>query len=97
VSELAAAGLGSILVPFPAAVDDHQTVNAAYLVDAGAASLIQERDLDPADLADLIAALSADRERLVTMACAARGRARPDALDELATACLEAARDGGQP
>jgi UDP-N-acetylglucosamine--N-acetylmuramyl-(pentapeptide) pyrophosphoryl-undecaprenol N-acetylglucosamine transferase len=95
VSELAAAGLGSVLVPFPAAVDDHQTRNAAYLVDAGAATLIQETDLDPAGLAARLEAFAADREQLVKMASAARGRARPAALDELATACLEAARNGG--
>jgi UDP-N-acetylglucosamine--N-acetylmuramyl-(pentapeptide) pyrophosphoryl-undecaprenol N-acetylglucosamine transferase len=97
VSELAAAGLGSILVPFPAAVDDHQTANAGFLVDAGAAILIQEAVLDPARLAEQLEALAGDRERLLAMARAARGRARPEALDDLATACLAAARNGGRP
>lgn len=97
VSELAAAGLGSILVPFPAAVDDHQTANAGFLVDAGAAILIQEAVLDPARLAQQLEALAGDRERLLSMAHAARGRARPEALDELATACLAAARNGERP
>jgi UDP-N-acetylglucosamine--N-acetylmuramyl-(pentapeptide) pyrophosphoryl-undecaprenol N-acetylglucosamine transferase len=94
VSELAAAGLGSVLVPFPAAVDDHQTRNADYLVDAGAATLIQETDLDTRGLAARLEAFAADREQLVKMASAARGQARPAALDELATTCLEAARNG---
>ncbi len=52
VCELAAVGVASILVPFPAAVDDHQTVNAAYLVDRGAALLIADRDLTPQRLGE---------------------------------------------
>ena len=96
VSELAAAGLGSILVPFPAAVDDHQTRNAAYLVEAGAGQLIPETELSEESLATLLAGLSADRPVLVAMATAARGRALPGALDELAAACLAAAREGAQ-
>ena len=96
VSELAAAGLGSILVPFPAAVDDHQTANAAYLVDAGAAILIPEPELDPARLAAQLQALAGNRGQLLEMAVAARRRAHPEALDELATACLSAARNGEQ-
>ena len=97
VSELAAAGLGSVLVPFPAAVDDHQTRNAAFLVDADAAILIPEPELEPARLAALLQSLAADRGRLLAMAQAARGRAMPAALDDLATACLAAAGNGERP
>ena len=71
IAELQAAGLGALLVPFPAAVDDHQTRNAAAMVAAGAAIVMQERDLTPAVLGALIAELSADRSRLLAMAQAA--------------------------
>ena len=54
VSELAAAGVASVLVPFPHAVDDHQTHNARFLADAGAAVLVQQRELSPRRLADLL-------------------------------------------
>jgi UDP-N-acetylglucosamine--N-acetylmuramyl-(pentapeptide) pyrophosphoryl-undecaprenol N-acetylglucosamine transferase len=91
ISELAAAGVASILVPFPFAVDDHQTRNAAYLSDAGAAILVQERDLDAAGLAGILGSLCPDRERLLSMAKAARVRSMPDALRCVADACLEVA------
>jgi UDP-N-acetylglucosamine--N-acetylmuramyl-(pentapeptide) pyrophosphoryl-undecaprenol N-acetylglucosamine transferase len=90
VSELAAAGLGSILVPFPAAVDDHQTLNARYLVDPGAALLAPEHTLDPSRVRALLEPLLADRKRLQAMAVIARGLARPAALDEITRTCLEA-------
>ena len=64
VAELQAAGLGAIFVPLPIATDDHQTVNAAVMVSVGAARIIQERDLNPERLSDLIAELIADRARL---------------------------------
>jgi UDP-N-acetylglucosamine--N-acetylmuramyl-(pentapeptide) pyrophosphoryl-undecaprenol N-acetylglucosamine transferase len=92
VSELAAAGLGAILVPYPHAVDDHQVSNARYLTEAGAALLIIQRDLDPAGLAMTLETLLADRARLLTMAEAARTRATPAAVDQIAAACLELAR-----
>jgi len=88
VSELAAAGVGAILVPFPAAVDDHQTHNAHYLVRAEAAVLIPERDLTAATLAAQLQSLAADRAKLLAMARAARSLARPAAADELASSCL---------
>ena len=94
VSELAAAGLGSILVPFPAAVDDHQTRNAAFLVDADAARLVQEADLDAAKLAELLTQVINDEGRALAMASAARRMAQPDALEQLETACLKAAGMG---
>jgi UDP-N-acetylglucosamine--N-acetylmuramyl-(pentapeptide) pyrophosphoryl-undecaprenol N-acetylglucosamine transferase len=91
VSELAAAGLGAILVPFPAAVDDHQTHNARFLTDAGAAVLIADRDLTAERLAGELQRLSADRAGLLEMARRARQQARPDAADELARAVLQTA------
>jgi UDP-N-acetylglucosamine--N-acetylmuramyl-(pentapeptide) pyrophosphoryl-undecaprenol N-acetylglucosamine transferase len=94
VAELAAAGVGAILVPFPYAVDDHQTHNAAYLVEGGAARLVQERELTPAALAAMLEAL-VDRARLLEMATAARRLARPDAAQRVAELCLEAGRARG--
>lgn len=94
VSELAAVGVGSILVPFPAAVDDHQTRNAQYLVDVGAAVRIADRELEPQRLAAELERLCADRATLLRMAEAARSRGRPAATAELLDACLEAAGVG---
>lgn len=90
VSELAAAGLGAILVPLPHAVDDHQSANARFLADSGAAVLLPQSDLSADALADLLGELL-DRDRLLNMARAARERARPDSAREVVAACLEAA------
>ncbi len=90
VSELQAAGLGALLVPFPAAVDDHQTKNGEAMVRIGAARLVQERELDAAQLARLIGFLTADRTRLLAMAEGARGAAMPDAAARVADCCLAA-------
>jgi UDP-N-acetylglucosamine--N-acetylmuramyl-(pentapeptide) pyrophosphoryl-undecaprenol N-acetylglucosamine transferase len=89
VSELAAAGVASILVPFPFAVDDHQTHNAAFLADAGAAVLIQQRDLTARSLADLL--LGFTRDKLLEMAERARSLAKPGATDTVANVCAAAA------
>lgn len=91
VSELAAAGVAALLVPFPFAVDDHQTTNARFLVDAGAARLVQQRDLDAPALAALVRELCGDRRLLEKMACAAREQARPQATSCVADACSEVA------
>jgi UDP-N-acetylglucosamine--N-acetylmuramyl-(pentapeptide) pyrophosphoryl-undecaprenol N-acetylglucosamine transferase len=88
ITELQAAGLGALLVPFPAAVDDHQTRNAGVLVRAGAARLVQERDLDVAELRRLIGELTADRAALLGMAEAARAGAITDAAARLADQCI---------
>ncbi len=88
VCELAAVGVASILVPFPAAVDDHQTVNAGYLVDQGAAVLIADRDLTPQRLCESLQKLCTDRVRLLEMAMRARELAQPRAAQDLADACL---------
>ncbi|HGX92075.1 MAG TPA: undecaprenyldiphospho-muramoylpentapeptide beta-N-acetylglucosaminyltransferase [Candidatus Tenderia sp.] len=93
VSELAAAGIGAVLVPFPFAVDDHQTRNGAYLADAGAAVLIQQRSLTAEGLQQLISEFSHDcgsgRERLLMMAEKARALAKVDAAARVADLCLE--------
>ncbi len=92
VSELAAAGVPAILVPFPAAVDDHQTRNAQYAVQAGAAKLLPEGDLTPISLAALLRKLlEAGRPLLSRMAVAARTSAIVDADERLADACMQAA------
>ncbi|MGQ0586638.1 MAG: undecaprenyldiphospho-muramoylpentapeptide beta-N-acetylglucosaminyltransferase [Gammaproteobacteria bacterium] len=92
VAELAAAGCGALLVPFPAAVDDHQTRNGEHLVRAGAAVLMQESELSPRALADRLRGLLADRGKLQAMAQAARGAAWPSAEAEIADAVLAEVR-----
>jgi UDP-N-acetylglucosamine--N-acetylmuramyl-(pentapeptide) pyrophosphoryl-undecaprenol N-acetylglucosamine transferase len=92
VSELAAAGVASILVPFAAATDDHQTRNAAFLVDAGAAVVIAERELSAERLAAELLRLCPGRGRLLAMAERARALARPRAAHDLAEACAELVR-----
>ncbi|MFK2877503.1 undecaprenyldiphospho-muramoylpentapeptide beta-N-acetylglucosaminyltransferase [Rhodanobacter hydrolyticus] len=91
LAELTAAGLGAVLVPFPHAVDDHQTRNAEALLAAGAAELIQERDLNIERLAQRLDTLLADRAQLLAMADAARTLAKPDAAAAIARACVEVA------
>lgn len=89
VAELAAAGVASILVPFPHAVDDHQTGNARYLTDAGAAVLLQQKDMTAGGLAALINSLN--RDSLLSMASKARAMARADATARVAQICEELA------
>ena len=91
VCEVAAAGLAAVLVPFPFAVDDHQTRNARYLSDAGAAVLVREADLTPTLLKDLLVEFASARERLLSMASAARGLSVPDSAERVTEWCLEAA------
>ncbi|OOG59749.1 undecaprenyldiphospho-muramoylpentapeptide beta-N-acetylglucosaminyltransferase [Rhodanobacter sp. C03] len=91
LAELTAAGLGAVLVPFPHAVDDHQTRNAEVLVAVGAAAVIQEMDLDVQNLAQRLESLLGNRTQLLAMAEAARTLAKPDAADVIAAACLEVA------
>ena len=87
VSELAAAGLGAILVPFAAATDDHQTCNARILVNAQAALMIAESALTPEALAQALRSVAGDREVLLQMALRARQLAQPGATRLLADAC----------
>lgn len=91
VFEIAASGTPAILVPYPHASADHQTENARWMADAGAAVVIDDGELDGRRLANEVAALLADRERLGEMARAAKGLARPDAAKEIAHELLEAA------
>lgn len=90
VAELAAAGVAAILVPFPFAVDDHQTTNARYLADAGAGVLVQQRDLTPDALAGMLRGLA--RDQLLAMATKARALGKPDATRVVAESCMELAR-----
>jgi UDP-N-acetylglucosamine--N-acetylmuramyl-(pentapeptide) pyrophosphoryl-undecaprenol N-acetylglucosamine transferase len=89
IAELAAAGVASLLVPFPHAVDDHQTSNARFLSNAGAAILLPQGELSPQRLAE-IGNLS--RQQLAQMAEKARELARPEATAAVAQACAELAR-----
>ncbi len=90
VAELAAAGVASILVPFPHAVDDHQTSNARYLSDAGAALLLPQHTLNTTDLAKTISGLT--RKKLLEMALKARALGKPDATMDVARMCEELVR-----
>jgi UDP-N-acetylglucosamine--N-acetylmuramyl-(pentapeptide) pyrophosphoryl-undecaprenol N-acetylglucosamine transferase len=91
VFELAAYGLPAILVPYPHASAGHQTANARWMVDAGAAVLIPDAELSGARLRREVAALLGDRARLRAMADASRRLARPDAARDVARELLEAA------
>ncbi len=91
VAELAAAGLPAIFVPYPAAVDDHQTINARPMADAGAAIIADEMSLTDESLADLLRGWLASREDLCERAQRARTLARPEALTRIRDVCLELA------
>jgi UDP-N-acetylglucosamine--N-acetylmuramyl-(pentapeptide) pyrophosphoryl-undecaprenol N-acetylglucosamine transferase len=90
LAEVCAAGVGSVLVPFPQAVDDHQTKNAEYLVERGAALLLPQDDQLADNLRGVIGALAGDPARRLAMAEAARGLARPDAAERVADIVLAA-------
>jgi len=90
IAELQAAGLGALMVPFPGAVDDHQTRNAEAMVRAGAGRILQERDLTAESLSAGIAELTQDRPRMLKMAEAARAVRNVDAATRLADLCLAA-------
>jgi UDP-N-acetylglucosamine--N-acetylmuramyl-(pentapeptide) pyrophosphoryl-undecaprenol N-acetylglucosamine transferase len=95
VAELSAAGLPAIFVPYPAAVDDHQTANAKPLAAAGAAAIVQEKDLDDESLCGLLRQWLASRENLCARAVKARALAQPAALHDIASLCLDLA--GAKP
>ena len=90
VAELAAVGVASILVPYPHAVDDHQTANARFLVDAGGALLLPQTGMTPQNLREHLR-LFEQPQRLNDMAGKARARAMPDAARQVARHCLDAA------
>jgi len=91
LAELAAAGVGAVLVPYPHAVDDHQSRNAEFLVANGAARLAREDEALAQQLGAALRELLPSRPRLLQMANAARALARVDAAERVADHCLEAA------
>jgi UDP-N-acetylglucosamine--N-acetylmuramyl-(pentapeptide) pyrophosphoryl-undecaprenol N-acetylglucosamine transferase len=90
IAELSAGGMASILVPFPYAVDDHQTANARFLAERGAAILLPQAELSAERLAALIGAL--DRPALLRMAEKARRLGKPEAARVVAQRCMDLVR-----
>lgn len=90
ISELCMAGIGAILVPYPHAVDDHQTKNASYMVQAGAADLMPQCELTALALSEKLKTMIEKREIMNEMAQAARHLARPDATEKVVSYCMEA-------
>lgn len=91
LAELAAAGVAAILVPYPYAVDDHQTANARFLEGHDAAMLLPQAELTPARLGEILSELAGNRAALLDMARAARACDMPDATEAVAMACMEVA------
>jgi len=91
VAELCAAGVPALFVPYPGAVDDHQTANAQAMAAAGCAAIIQERDLTPLLLAKLLRDWLQSRASLMHKAEKARSLAKPDSLRRITELCLEQA------
>lgn len=89
VAELCAAGVGAILVPYPHAVDDHQTANAAFMVEGGAALCIQQRELTAAGLADIVNELIASPEKRLSMAESAYALRQVKVAERIAAICEE--------
>jgi UDP-N-acetylglucosamine--N-acetylmuramyl-(pentapeptide) pyrophosphoryl-undecaprenol N-acetylglucosamine transferase len=90
IAEIAAIGVASVLIPYPYAVDDHQTYNAHFLSDAGAAELISESELTVGRMVQLLVGFT--REKLQRMAEAARKLGQPEATAKVAQVCMELAR-----
>jgi len=91
IAELSAAGVASILVPYPFAADDHQTANARFLADRSAAILVPENELTSSRLKELLRELDSHRDVLVDMATRARACAMPDAVETVGQICMEVA------
>ncbi len=91
VAELCAVGLPALLVPYPAAVDDHQTANARPMADAGAALIVEESGLTEESLAEHLKHWLRDRAELQARAEKARALATPDALSRITDICLQQA------
>jgi UDP-N-acetylglucosamine--N-acetylmuramyl-(pentapeptide) pyrophosphoryl-undecaprenol N-acetylglucosamine transferase len=91
IAELCAVGMPALLVPYPAAVDDHQTANAQPLAKAGAAQIIPERDMTPEHLAMQLREWLQSRAELAQRAARARALSSPDALRRITEVCLEQA------
>jgi UDP-N-acetylglucosamine--N-acetylmuramyl-(pentapeptide) pyrophosphoryl-undecaprenol N-acetylglucosamine transferase len=94
VFELAQYGLPAILIPYPHASADHQTANARWMAEAGAATILADAELTSQRLRTEVDALLGDPERLAQMAAASRRLARPDAAALVAREVLAAASDG---
>jgi len=93
VAELSAVGLPAILVPFPFAVDDHQTANATYLTERGAALMIRDEDLNAESLSHALHRITDDRTQMNEMAARALAAAYPSATADVARECLELMRE----
>jgi len=89
VAELAAAGMASVMVPYLHAVDDHQTANAKYLSESGAAVLMPQKELNADSLSAVLADLCGDRNKLIEMSIKARRLSKPEATEEVAALCAE--------
>jgi len=89
VSEIAAVGVASILIPYPKAIDDHQFVNAMLLGDAGAAMVLREDTLSGSRLGSILMTLATDPGRCQAMALAAANTYQPDAVGSLMKVCAE--------
>lgn len=96
LAEVAAAGLASILVPYPYAADDHQTVNARFLSERAAAILLPESEFTPARIAELLEGFASQREVLIKMANNARACAVPDAAAAAAQLCVDSMNRGNR-
>ncbi|MGH7461610.1 MAG: undecaprenyldiphospho-muramoylpentapeptide beta-N-acetylglucosaminyltransferase [Longimicrobiales bacterium] len=92
IAELSVVGVAAILVPYPFAVDDHQTANARHLSKSGCAVLLPEAELDPEGLAALLRRTFSDRDRLLQIAGGCRQHGRPEAARLVGEICLGAAR-----
>ncbi len=91
ISELTTVGIGALLIPFPYAVDDHQTRNGEWLVQHGAAIMIKESDLTTEGLASILNEWLGDRSNLISMAINSRRLAKVDATDLVVDICMEVA------
>ena len=89
VSELAAVGVASVLIPYPYAVDNHQYYNAKYLSDPKAGLLIEQKDLSPHAILNLIEQFVANRQNLLIMAQSARKLSQPLAAKKVALECIQ--------
>ena len=89
VTEIAAVGAAAVFVPFPHAVDDHQTHNARFLVEAGAAVLVQQRDLTPESLQEII--MKSERTMLIQQAQSAKKMQKTEAVNQMVAACEQLA------
>jgi len=91
IAEVAAAGVASLLVPYPYAVDDHQTANGNYLAENNAAIMMQQTEFNKQSASEVLQDLFADRDKLLSMSLSARALAKPTATSEVAAICAELA------